>query len=269
MEALATFKFLSLGQFLKLDIGTSRNNLSRVTAKLKEPKLALIGCIDFAFHPKWGKLESIYYLRSKGKKLLIQHLKRNPEEIVLPKGKSLFYKDYFHRKYTIDFRIALEQASKEHEFDILFCDMYFDRVPKNKLESGESPKARTKINLTRTYLIADAIFMIQTKEGETELYCLEQVNGYEVKRVVEQLKRHVEALALGSLSEKYNLQKAHRVLVVFEHEKCLRGVVERIQDDPLFKFMKPWFLLTSNHAVKIAGVRSEWITLDGIAAGIY
>ena len=75
LEALATFKFLSLGQLLKLGIGTSRNNLSRVTAKLKEAKLALIGCIDFAFHPKWGKLEGIYYLRSKGKKLLIQHLK--------------------------------------------------------------------------------------------------------------------------------------------------------------------------------------------------
>ena len=74
--------------------------------------------------------------------------------------------------------------------------MYFDRVPRSKLEIGESPKSRTKINLTRSYLIADAIFMIQTKDGEKELYCLEQVNGYEVKRVAEQLKRHVEALAL-------------------------------------------------------------------------
>lgn len=93
--------------------------------------------------------------------------------------------------------------------------------------------------------------MIQTKEGEKELYCLEQVNGYEVKRVVEQLKRHVEALALGSLSEKYGIQKAHRVLVVFEQEKCLRGVIERIKDDPLFKFMKPCFLLKTYQALRI------------------
>ncbi len=162
MEALANFKYLSFSQMLRLGIGTSRNNLSRVTTKLKEPKRALIGQIQFAFHPKIGKLEDIFYLRGKGKKLLIQHLKRQAEEIVLPKGTSLFYKDYFHRKYTIDTRIALALAAERHGFEILACEMYFDRVSKTKGESSEPVRARTKINLTRSYLIADAIFMIQT-----------------------------------------------------------------------------------------------------------
>lgn len=263
MEALATFKYLSLSQMLRLGIGTSKNNLSRVTAKLKESKRAFIGQIEFAFHPKLGRLETIFYLRWKGKKLLIQHLKRHPEEVVLPKGNSLFYKDYFHRKYTIDTRIALALAAVEQGFEILFCDMYFDRVPRNKAEKNEAIKARTKVNLSKSYLIADSIFMIQTASEQKELYCLEQVNGFEVKRVAEQLKRYVEALALWTLSEKYNLQKAHRVLVVFEQEKCLRGLVERIKDDPLFKFMKPYFLLKTNQSLKVAGIYKDRFTLNG------
>ncbi len=84
-----------------------------------------------------------------------------------------------------------------------------------------------------------------------------------MKRVADQLKRHVEALALGTLSEKYGIQKAHRVLVVFEHENCRRGVIERIKDDPLFKYMKPFFLLKTNQSLKAVGVYEERVTLEG------
>lgn len=160
----------------------------------------MIGQIQFGFHPKLGRLEDMFYLRSKGKKLLVQHLKRRTEEIVLPKGTSLFYKDYFHRKFTVDTRIAVELDAQQHGFEVTCYDMYFDRVARGKETGKANARARTKVDLRNGYLIADSIFMIRRtvieEEKEKVLYCVEQVNGFEVKRVAEQLKRHVEALAL-------------------------------------------------------------------------
>lgn len=147
MEALAKYKFLSFGQMLALGIGSSRNNLSRVASGLKEKKRALIGQIQFGFHPKLGRLEDMFYLRGKGKKLLIQYLKWHPDDIVLPKGASLFYKDYFHRKFTIDARIGVESTAQHFGFEVVFYDMYFDRVTKELKARMANAKSRTKVDL--------------------------------------------------------------------------------------------------------------------------
>lgn len=98
-------------------------------------------------------------------------------------------------------------------------------------------------------------------EEKRALYCVEQVNGYEVKRVAEQLKRHVEALALGALSERYGIKKAHRVLTIFEHEKCMYGVMERVGEDPLFRHMKKHFLFRTNASLQ-EGMLFGWTNLE-------
>ena len=76
MESLAIYKFLSYGQMVQLGVGKSSNSLSRVMGDLTHAKNfgngSLVGQHKFAYHPKLGKVEDIFYLKLKGKNWLIK-----------------------------------------------------------------------------------------------------------------------------------------------------------------------------------------------------
>lgn len=70
----------------------------------------------------------MYFLTKKGKEALINELQMFPEDIRRPIGKTVAYKDYLHRKNTIDFQIRLEQRAKDEGHELAFFDTYFDMV---------------------------------------------------------------------------------------------------------------------------------------------
>lgn len=79
------------------------------------------------------------------------------EEIRMPIGRAkLFFKDYFHRKYTIDFHIKLRKWAKKIQIELCFFDTYFDKIGNNR--KNKNLKAKTKLDVGNSYLIADAVF---------------------------------------------------------------------------------------------------------------
>ena len=108
LEALARYKFLTMSQMLKLDIGTTQYQyLAMQTKSLRDRGRPLIGCHNFHIpQPRKGRVESMYYLRPKGREALVFELDIPEEKIKMPIGKSVAYKDYLHRKYTIDYQIG-------------------------------------------------------------------------------------------------------------------------------------------------------------------
>ncbi len=246
--ALAQYKFLTISQFKTLGIDRHDSNLRKALKPLLESKTKFVDRIMFSMYPKSqdlmrkNKLEYVYYLKPRAKTILLENQLLSDQDIRMPIGKSTFaYKDYYHRKITINCHIALCGAAKRESFSICFCEFYYDKIGNNRRD--KNLRAKTRINISRSeYLIADAVFMIQTPK-QKELYCLEVQNGKDTKLIVQKLKfQYLRALNLGSPSEKYKFERSNRVLVIFEFESMMRATMERLKMDTAFKYMHRHFL---------------------------
>lgn len=239
--ALAKYKFLTTSQLMTLWIANHKPNLSRCIKKLTELSRPLIWRNTFGFHPTKWRLEDIYYLTPDGAHIIIDQTWKDPEEVLLPKGKAtLFSQDYYHRKNTVSIQIALSLAAQKNGREIPLYFRYFDKLG--------NARANTLISTTRIplsganeFLIPDFIFLVEQNRKQF-FYCWEMYNGKDTKRVITQLKKHVKALETGAPSIKFNLDKANRVLSVFEHKSNLEAVLERIKEENFFANLEDFFL---------------------------
>lgn len=259
--ALARFKFLTTSQ---INVLVPKENawLRKQILDLYTRSKPMLDRVSFGFHPKKGKLENVYYLTRYGQKLLCEVFDMNEEEIKMPVGTgSLFYKDYFHRKNTIDCQIGLHGAMGNTLFEVEFFDTYFDKVGNNRRDGNLH--AKNKIDLTGDgYIIPDGVFVLRMQEFRF-LYLLEMYDGRDTKRVMEQIRKHAEAIGLGTPSRKYGLQKSHRVLCVFEFESNKNAVLERMQADKALAELTNHFLLKTLGSIQPHNFRDRWQNIQG------
>ena len=267
LRGLATYKFLTISQFKLLGIDRHDSNLRKALKPLLESKRKLIGRVKFSLFPrasdlmKKSKLEYVYYLRKNGKKVLVENQLMMPDKIRMPIGTgTMAYRDYFHRKMTINCQIALNREVYRYSLKLLFFDTYFDKIGNNRI--GKNLRAKTRIDLNdQKYLIADAVFMLNTKK-QKELYCLEVQNGKDTKLTVNKLKdQYIEAISLGSPSDKYKFERSNRVLIVFEHESTLVATLKRLSQDGTFAYMQRHFLFKTLD--RIEPFFENWYLING------
>lgn len=232
--ALARYKFLTTSQMITLGISNRRSNLSVMLKPLKESKRALVGEMEFGFVPSKGRLENFYYLKPRGKKVILESGRLEEDEIKYPRGRNvMFTQDYFHRKYTIDCHIACDLAAKEQGFEVLAFDRYFDKVGNNR--TGGNLQARTKIDIDGDYIIADATLLL--KKGDiTRLYALELYNDRNVKRITAQIEKHLIGIRHSSLCKNYGIKKGHRLICVFSHPETRSIVMEKFDNSSLKEY---------------------------------
>ncbi len=252
LESLAKYKFLTTKQFLRLGIVKYRSNLVPLLKDLRDRQRPLISRVSFGIHPKYGRLEDVYYLTKWGVRFLIENLNYEKDKIRYPIGtSSLFFRDYFHRIYTVDFHIEYSLWAKRNEYNILFFYTYFDKVGANRSKHKKRLEALTKIELNNgeDYIIADAISMFETPERKY-LFSLEVYNGKDTKRIINQLKKHIIALSEGKPSLQYNFKRGSRVIAVFELENTMKAVLDRINKEEDFEEFEDYFLFKTIDDVK-------------------
>ncbi len=267
--AVARYKYLTVSQLMKIYVGTG--NIPYLRKQLKaliDSKKPLIECSVFAnFVPKKGRLENVYFLSKYGKRLLMEDLYMEEETIKIPIGKTTFTKDYFHRKNTIDFQIALYQWSEKSKFEVLFFDTYFDKTGNNRTD--KNLRAKTKIDLPdNNYLIPDANFLLNTAEGY-KLFLFEMYNGKDTKRVLDQLRKHAQCIELGSPSEKYNLEIGHGVVALFEFESIEKAVIDRLKNQSYYEDVKDYFLFKNLNNLAVDTFFRDWKNVKGELISFY
>ena len=246
IEWLAVFKYLTSSQFVKMGLYKKRGYLTNSLKVLVAMKRPLIAKHDF--NPINGKLESFYYLTKYGAKFLIEELEYSENKIKVPKGLTPIYlKDYHHRKLTIDFHIKLRIWLKSNNGDISFFNYYFDKSGNNRSDDKSNRViALNKVILNKTNsFIPDVNTMFSVNDKEY-LYLFEQHNGRDTKRLFEQLYVHINAIANGSVSKKYNIKKAHRVVVICEHESVKNSVIQRLQKESGIEQYYSFFIFKTN-----------------------
>jgi hypothetical protein len=263
---LARYKFLTASQLHKLNVGKDIGWIRTQAKELEHRSKPFIERITFGIVPREGKLEHVFFLTKQGKDILIEGMNMHPEEIKLPIGNaSLFYKDYKHRRNTIDFQIALYKHIEEKEdFRVDFFDCYFDKVGNNRTSGNLEAKNKILIG-EDDYIIPDAIFMLSNTERKF-LFLFEMYDGKDTKRVFEQVRKHARATALGSPSEKYNHQNAHRIILLFEFERMKNAFLERTKNSKYFNDVAALFRCKSIEGMNEDFYRG-WQTLKGESVG--
>jgi len=233
LEVLAIFKFLSTSQFITLKIAKYKSN---IVSPLKELMFYnLIWKITFGVDPKKWKLENIYFLKAQGVKFLKEELfyKEN-KNIKYPIWTyKMFYRDYFHRLFTIEFHIQLFIYLVQNNWTIEVFDTYFDKVGSNRIDANL--KAKTKLIFNDgTYFIPDAICLYK-KNNKEHIFVFEFYRWMDTKRVINQLYKHLNSLSQWLPSKAFNKKIGSKVLVLFETKIAMQCLIKRFQIDAKFR----------------------------------
>lgn len=247
---LAKYKFLCSSQFTKLGVYKNKGDVTNLLKSMAEQKKPLIGVIKFPTDPTIGKLEYLYYLTKSGEKLLLEDLDYPQGKIKKVKSKPISTKDYFHRKSTINFHIALNHWLQSNNGEIRFLNYYFD-----KLGAIRSKNYRSIIELNRFYLEDGKSFIpdISTKfrvNNESYIFLFEQHNGKDTKRLVEQLNVHLLAISQDVVSKRFNFYKSNRVAVVCEEPSVKDAVIDILQKSDIFKNFYNHFIFKTSDELR-------------------
>ncbi|MES2387824.1 MAG: hypothetical protein V4543_07460 [Bacteroidota bacterium] len=266
LEALGKCKFLTTGQMMDLGIMNDRANLNRELKAMRLWPKPPVAHKNFGSHPSEGKLESIHFLTDYGERLLVEGLGLESAEVRRPVGRSsLFYKDYSHRRNTIDIHIALLKEEVAENGQIVFFDTYFDQEGNNRRDANA--RSKTKIDLQDgSHLIADAVTLWQGDAG-TSLFAIEMYNGKDTGRVERQLYQHLVALAEGQLvanvAREHKHDKGYRILCVFEFLPQLQVAWQRLNANPDYGDAKEYFLAKPLEDLKKQPFQKGWQDLLG------
>ena len=261
LEALALYKFLTNPQIEALGVKKGAANVRQFSKQFMGKYPGVIERVSMGVRAQAGKIPHLYYLTPKGADFVAETLEIEPENIKFPAPQAVAsFRDYDHRVSTIDFFISLRKWTKSQGFEVLFTDAYFDKIGANR--GTEKLRAKTKIDTGAGYIIPDGAGMLETPERK-HLFLLEVYNGMDTKRVLEQLEKHLVAIADGSPSLKYNFDRGNFVAVVFDSLEAKNAVMKRMGETPKFKEFKNHFKFRT-----IADFKNSfydgWELFDGI-----
>ena len=209
LERLNEYRFLTVGQLLRLGVAKCRKTIDRAIRGLRSKK-SLVNFSEFGTFPRLGRLPRINYLTKHGAETLAEYLQIESEKISYPKGVKIFSRDYFHRIETIDLHILARTFCNIHEeegIEFDFFQAYFEHTGANHWGDPKKPKreAVNKIKIDeKTAIIPDCIFQITDPRGKPWLFVGEIYRGHTTKRVHQQLGRYLTATGKGSIDKAYN-----------------------------------------------------------------
>ena len=252
LEALSKFTFLVPHQFLRLGITTNRQNLTRSVLKpLRAKPHALVDYGNVGpFH--------VYCLSKRGAMEMANHWE--VETVPYPTDGVQYSKDFDHRLGTVDFLIELHDWANRCGATVDFQHVYFNGTGAQR--SKLKYVASTRHQLPGGFIESDVDFQLTLPSGKSVLCVFEYHRGNYVKRIVEQLERHMTALHEGVVSERYEFGESNLVLSVYEHEVTMKTVVGRLRVWPKFQPFRELFQFAALDALK-ADFSGSWLTLAG------
>ncbi|MEL7340983.1 MAG: hypothetical protein AAGM67_10885, partial [Bacteroidota bacterium] len=195
LEALATFKYLVPTQLMQLGVGTTQIDYLRKNLRwLRDRRRPYADCIVYGSpDPRKGSVENLWFLVEEGRNTCVESLFMDEDKVRMPIGKPPAYKDYYHRRGTVDFHIALHQWARIAGWEIELFDTYFDKIGSNR-NSGKYGSMRTKNRVTLSeneFLIPDANTIITHESGRKELFLFElHRTKKHTKKLINQIYQH-------------------------------------------------------------------------------
>ena len=242
LTALEEYRFLTNSQLVTLGAGhiqRVRQTTSKLSSYPSENK-PLVYRYKPGVSATLGRLENVFWLSQYGAEILADIQNRDFEEVGFLLKVRNSPAQYWHRKYCVDFHIALNQALKKEYPDkiaLTLLNNYFDKTGANHTKQTKAGRLRSatradyslKIPDSKNYIIPDINFIFQVigSPDKKALFCVEMSNGRDTKRILNQIREHKEALKQGVLTEKYGLNTFYKALFIFSEEGLLNAVLKR------------------------------------------
>lgn len=273
---LAQYKFLTLTQLLKLDVGTSQYKyLWKQMASLRDRKRPLVRSQRFSVAlPLNGnppqRIEDWYCLNNAGKNALRNDLQFHGN-IKMPIGRgNLAYKDYRHRRHTIDFQIALQKWAEKANIEIPFFDTYFDKS--GNARTDKNLRAKTRIDMDRgMYFIPDGAFKV-VQNLQEKFLLMEMCQGSDTIRAVAQIHNHARAMTNRFTHKAYNLpqNKSYLIILIYQKEALKNAVAERVKmEGNTFSVIQKYFRCKTLEEVENGDFFEGWATLFGEEVSLF
>lgn len=268
LELLSVYKYLTSSMFVTIGLYKHRGDVTNALKELTKMKRPLLKITEFNFGSNIGRQESFYYLTEHGKKFLIEELGYTDDQIKLPsRGSTNFEHDYIHRKYTIDFHIALNQHLNDHNGEIDFLHYYFDKAGNNRVKnSSQHIKGLNRLTLKDGKSFIPDIITRFRLEDEEYLFVFEQHNGKNTKKLINQIQNHTYALIEKTASFKYKFPKRARVVIVFEHESIKNVTIKGLQKIKSLEQFHNFFIFKTNDELK-QDFFNNWTLINGKKVG--
>ena len=267
LESLAVYKYLTLSQMLQLNVGTRDSRyIHRQVASLRDRRKPLVECSNYQSpQPRRGRVESMYYLTEEGERALINDLFYPENKIRRPVGKSQVYRDYYHRKYTIDFQIRLMKWCASKGKEVPLSEFYFDYSGNNRV--GKNLTAQTRIDLEGDeYIIPDMSFTIRAPGKGDSFFLFEMHNGKDTGKLIRQIHQHAKALVSRATHKRYGLDqsRSYKILLLFEHRSIMNSTISRISaQGSLFANVQQYFLCKALEDIETEHFFGHWRTIMG------
>lgn len=250
IEHIGTYKFNSSSQLVDLGLYKNKDDVSRNLKSLTEGKKPFLKVFKFATHPTIGKLEYFYSLTNYGVKFLVNELGYDKSEIKYSNS-SFFSKDYFHRKYMINIHIGLRLWLNDNNGEVDFLTYDFDKVGNNRSsKKSEYLKSLNRIDIEdEGFIVPDIITNFKVLD-QSYLFLFEQHNGFDTRRILNQIFKHCIALEEQAVAKRFNFKKSHRVAVILELENQKNSVIKRLQEIESFKIFNNHFIFKTNEELQ-------------------
>lgn len=215
MYQLATYKFLSKEQMLKLGIAKFDSGLP--TSQLE--KDGYIKSVRTPLGEDTQFMKKIYFLTKKGAKF-IDHDSDGILKINFPTSLVKKISQVNHKMAVINTHIELSR------FDLVFCHKDIDN-------SGIRNVKETRITWGDNMIEPDLLVCINTS-NQKEYFTFEIENGHDVQKSYKKILQHKEMIVQQAYQKQYSFTKEHRSCWIFEKESTMRGVIKKCNDDPTF-----------------------------------
>lgn len=255
MILLARYQMLTYQHLIDLGIDKHKSNLYKYLKPLRQTRSNLVDSMyitdDHAGRDNIKK-EVMFYLTPKGVKFLVDELEMKEELIKYPKGKRfLLTTDTHHRKQFISCAIkAFEDC------EILWHDFYYEQ---------DNRRRKTRIDLDKGYIESDMLFLAH--KNKPYLYAMEYERKPDIKRIVEKLEQYMYAIAQGQpatyLVAQGKMQKPRdiAVLYIFEDEKKMHSVIDRLKQNPSIDKFKNNFFFKSFEVIGETKFPDHWLNI--------
>lgn len=154
------------------------------------------------------------------------------EQIKYPKATNTLVKnDFLHRIHTLDLMIAYNKWIDTAGHHKLFFDVYFDTNGSQRDQKNGALRSKTRIEMgNQGFIDPDGIFAFE-QQDMCRVFVLEMANGFDTRRIVEQIRKNLMASYNGLVGDKYGLPHTATLLVVVEYDTMLKNVLQRVKEE--------------------------------------
>jgi hypothetical protein len=232
LESLSVYRFLTPQQMMRVGVTKNIRHLYATLGALMLRRPRLIEALDFGALPGRGRLPVLYFLTPAGAELHAEAAREEP--VPVPKRVRQFANDYDHRRHTVDLHIAARTWAQEHAATVDYVHTYFE-------SDGTHQKTRVMLPTGRV-IVPDLIFSLTTPDGIQRLFAAEMYNRKETGRVLLRLLAYRGALDAHAIERAYGYARGLvRILCVFEDERAMALVLERLRASGEFRAIAPHY----------------------------